>query len=70
MSRMHTSPCRPSGAVGGWADDVVAGGASAQWARSALVEVVEKRLRRDRPEGVFDDAGDLGPIDVVVAIVV
>src|ERR687898_721178 len=36
--------------------------------RSAVVEFVGERLRRDRPEGVFDDAGDLVPIDAVVAI--
>jgi hypothetical protein len=35
---------------------------------SSLVEFGDQRLRGDRTEGVFDDAGDFGPVDVVVAI--
>ncbi len=37
-----------------------------QRAESAVVEFVDERLRRDGPEGVFDDAGDLAPIDAVI----
>ena len=35
---------------------------------SAVIEFADERLRRDHPEGVFDDVSDLIPINAVVAI--